>query len=113
LENAESNLNKLSLRWIWVAWLALGFTVLGFVAFGMATRGDPTPVIEELFGDTGRFAFLVYTLGQVLAVVALVLLARARGQGIRDLGFRGRLTRQGIVTRDVMWQNIGSEERSR
>lgn len=80
-----------------MAWLALAFTVLGFVAFGFAARGNPTPMIERLFGDTGRFAFLVYTVGQGVAALLLILLVKRRGLSIRDIGFRGRLTMQAAL----------------
>jgi len=97
MEERETRRPALSLGWIWLAWLAMGFTVLGFVAFGFVARGDPTPVIEGLFGDTGQFAFIVYTLGQGTAAFVLILLVKRRGLGLRDLGFRGRLTTQGAL----------------
>lgn len=88
---------RLSLRWIWLAWLGAVLTVSGFVVMGTVSRGDPTPLIERLFGSTSTFAFFTYTVGQGLAALALIALARRRGLGFRDIGFKGRLTRQGIV----------------
>jgi membrane protease YdiL (CAAX protease family) len=97
LEEWENKDRKLSLGWIWVAWLALGFTVFGFVIFGFIAQGDPVPVIERLFGDTGCFAFLVYTVGQGIAAIVLVLLVKRRGLNLRILGFRGSLTIQMVL----------------
>jgi membrane protease YdiL (CAAX protease family) len=103
MEGRASGSYPLSLRWMWLAWLALGFTVLGFVAFGMIARGDPTPLLERTFGDTGRFAFLIYTLGQVVAALTLILLVKKRGLSIRDLGYRGRLTKQALAFAAAGW----------
>lgn len=97
MEERETHGRKLSLGWIWVAWLALVFTVLGFVVLGFVARGDPTPIIETLFGDTGRFAFLIYTVGQGAAALILILLVKRRGLSLRDLGLRGSLTKQGVL----------------
>lgn len=93
----------LSLGWIWVAWLAPVFTALGFVAFGVIARGDPTPMIERLFGDAGGFAFLIYTVGQGVAALVLILLVKRRGLTVRDIGFRGRLTGQGALFAAAGW----------
>lgn len=97
MEQRETHRYTLSLGWIWLAWLAPAFTVLGFVLFGFIARGDPTPMIERLFGDTGRFAFLIYTVGQGVAAIALTALAKSRGVGVRDLGFRRGLTKKGAL----------------
>jgi hypothetical protein len=88
---------RLSLRWIWLAWAALLATAFGFLAFGTIARGDPTPLITELFGGTATFALLVYTFGQGAAALVLVFLMRRRGLGLGDLGFTGRLTRAGAL----------------
>ena len=77
MEGRSDNHGTLSLRWIWLAWFAPVFTALGFLIFGVVSRGDPTPMIERLFGDTAQVAFLVYTVGQ--GVAALVLI----GPGLR------------------------------
>lgn len=81
---------QLRLRWIWLAWLGLVFTVLGFVVMGTISQGDPTPLIERRFGSTSTFAFFVYTAGQAAAALVLMVLARRRGLGLREIGFRGR-----------------------
>lgn len=91
------------MRWIWLAWFAPVFTALGFIIFGVVSRGDPTPMIERLFGDTAQFAFLVYTVGQGVAALVLIRLAKRRGLGFRDIGFSGRLTGQGAILALAGW----------
>jgi membrane protease YdiL (CAAX protease family) len=92
-----------TLRWIWLAWVSLGITILGFVVFGMASRGDPTPLIERHFGSTAQFALLMYTIGQAVAALALVLLVKRCGLGLRDIGFSGRLTGRGALFAITGW----------
>jgi membrane protease YdiL (CAAX protease family) len=95
--------SALTLRWIWLAWAALVFTALGFVVFGFVARGDPTPRIERVFGSTALFAFLAYAVGQGVAALLLVLLAKRRGLGLREIGFDGRLTGRGAVLALAGW----------
>jgi len=88
---------NLRLRWIWLAWLGLAFTVLGFIIMGTVSRGDPTQLIERLFGSTSTFAFFIYTAGQAVAALLLIVLVRRQGLGLRDIGFCGRPGRKDIL----------------
>ena len=103
MEGQSINRSTLSLRWIWLAWVALVFTSLGFVMFGVVAQGDPTPLIERLFGGTALFAFLMYTAGQGVAALVLIYLVKRRSLGFRDIGFSGRLTGQGAIQALVGW----------
>ncbi len=103
MEGRSESRGSLSLRWIWLAWFAFAFTALGFVVFGCLSRGDPTPLIERLFGDTALFSFLVYTVGQGVAALLLIHLAHRRGLGLRDIGFTGRLTGRGALLALAGW----------
>ena len=62
---------RLSLRWLPIAWIGLGFTTFVFVVFGMVEQGDPTRLIEARFGDVPLFAFAVYTIGLLVALLVL------------------------------------------
>jgi membrane protease YdiL (CAAX protease family) len=103
MEERSTGPGALSLRWIWLAWLAPVFTVLGFVVFGVASRGDPTPLIEKLFESTAQFALLAYTVGQVVAALVLICFVKRGGLGFRDIGFSGRLTGQGAILALAGW----------
>ena len=71
--------------------------------FGVVSQGDPTQLIERLFGDTALFAFLMYTVGQGVAALVLIYLVKKRGLGFGDIGFSGRLTGQGVILALVGW----------
>ena len=93
MNDRAENQARLSLKWLPVAWIGLGFTTLVFMVFGMVEQGDPTHVIETLFGDVPLFAFMVYTIGLLVALLVLRYLLRRRQLGWRDVGLRGGLSK--------------------
>jgi membrane protease YdiL (CAAX protease family) len=84
---------RLSLKWLPVAWISLGFTTLVFTVFGMVEKGDPTRMIEAVFGDVPLFAFIAYTVGLLGALITLRYLLGRRHLGWRDVGVKGRLSK--------------------
>lgn len=97
------NQTSLSLKWIPLAWLSLAFTFFVFIVFGSIQQGDPTKLIEKLFGNVALFAFVTYGIGLVIAVVVLFILLKRRYLGWQDVGFSCHLTRQAILYAIIGW----------
>ncbi len=94
---------RLSLKWLPVAWIGLGFTTLVFVVFGMVEQGDPTRMIEARFGDVPLFAFAVYTIGLLVALLVLRYLLSRRQLGWRNVGVTGRLSSKSVLYAFIGW----------
>ncbi|MFH1312010.1 MAG: type II CAAX endopeptidase family protein [Candidatus Eisenbacteria bacterium] len=94
---------RLSLKWLPVAWVGLGFTALVFVVFGMIERGDPTRIIEARFGDVPLFAFAVYTIGLLVALLVLRYLLSRRQLGWRNVGVTGGLSSKSVLYAFIGW----------
>ncbi len=88
---------QLSLRWLPIAWFGLAFTTFVFVVFGMLEQGDPTRLIKARFGDVPLFAFAVYTIGLLVALLVLRYLLGRRQLGWRDVGVTGRLSGTAVL----------------
>lgn len=88
---------RLSLRWLPIAWIGLGITTSVFVVFGMVERGDPARLIESIFGDVPLFAFAVYRIGLLVALLVLRYLLGQRHLGWQDVGVTGRLSRKAVL----------------
>ena len=78
MDGSAEDRTRLSLKWLPVAWIGLGFTTLVFTVFGMIERGDPARLIEARFGDVPLFAFAVYTIGLLVALLVLRYLLSRR-----------------------------------
>jgi len=101
--NDHVNQNQLSLKWLPIAWIGLAFTTLVFVVFGMIEQGDPTHLIEALFGDVPLFAFSTYTIGLIVALLVLGYLLSQRQLGWRDVGLSGGLSGRAALCAFVGW----------
>jgi len=103
METKNLERTKLSLKWIPIAWFSLAFTFFVFIVFGTIQQGDPTRLIEELFGNVALFAFVIYGIGLVIAVFVLFILLKRRNLGWQDVGFSGHLTKQATLYAIIGW----------
>lgn len=99
MENVSEDNMKLPFAWIFILVpFAIVFTCLVFFLFGLLARGNPISIIKSLgFDDIRTFAVLVSTLGTGVAVLVLYLLLRRVGMGMKDVGFRGKLSLKGAI----------------
>lgn len=103
MNGSSEDQTRLSLKWLPVAWIGLGFTTLVFTVFGMIERGDPARLIEARFGDVPLFAFAVYTIGLLVALLVLRYLLSRRQLGWRNVGVTGGLSGKSVLYAFVGW----------
>lgn len=98
MENQTIQETRLRLQEIYLAWFGLIFTSLVIGIIAASARGAPEKVVTQWgINDFSIFAISLYCIGTLIAVGVLYLQLKERGQNLKDIGLKEKLSLSALV----------------